>query len=91
MPCVATKWKSFGEILLDPDIVEKNCLEIIESNNQGNVEECCKKMLKKWLDTDLYASWKKLIEALQQPSIQEHYHAKQIKEKLKSKANRLLN
>lgn len=84
---VATKWKDLGEILLHPDIVDTQCLEIIEKDNPGNVKACCNSMFKKWLDTDTNASWKKLIKALQQPSIQLHYRAEQIRKKLKSRAN----
>ena len=87
MPYVATQWKDLGEILLRPDIVDTQCLEIIEADNQRNVKACCKSMFKKWIDTDTNASWEKLIKALQQQSIQLDNCAEQIRKKLKSRAN----
>lgn len=39
-------------------------LEIIEYDHSGSVRECCNKMLTKWLDIDVTASWEKLLIAI---------------------------
>ena len=75
---VATDWKALGEMLLNPDLVEKRHLEIIEANSPEDVIKCCKRMFKKWLETDKDASWKKLIAALQSPGVQLNYLAENI-------------
>ena len=67
---VATNWKVLGEMLLNCDLVKYGHLEIIEVNSPGDVIKCCRRMFRKWLDTDKDASWKKLIAALQSPGIQ---------------------
>ena len=94
VPLVAPEWKSLGEVLLPHHIVETKCLEIIEANNPGNVKECCRQIFIKWLDTDKDASWKQLITALQCPSVELHYAAEEIKNKLQKgktiSTNRLL-
>ena len=83
VPYVTLKWKALGEVLLDDDILAKNPLEIINTDNPQNVQECCKQMFIKWLATDNDASWKKLIEALQCPSVELIFFANQIKGILK--------
>ena len=75
---VATNWKALGEMLLNPDLVDKKQLEIIEENSPRDVKKCCKQMFTRWLETDTSASWKKLIAALQSPGIQLNYLAENI-------------
>ena len=79
VPYVTLEWKSLGEVLLDRDILAKNPLEIINKNNPQNMNECCKQMFMKWLNTDKDASWRKLIAALEYPSVELNYLAEQIK------------
>ena len=69
VPSVAPNWKVLSKMLLNHDLVKNGYLETIESNSPGKVK-CCKRMFKKWLETDTSASWKKLIEALQSPDVQ---------------------
>ena len=83
VPYVTLKWKALGEVLLDDDILAKNPLEIINTNNPQDVQECCKQMFIKWLDTDNDASWKKLIAALLYPGVELIFIANQIKGILK--------
>ena len=84
--------ESLGEVLLPHDhhIMGTKCLEIIKANNPGNVEECCRQMFIKWLDTDKDARWKQLITALQCPSAELHNAAEQIKMKLRKSKTMVL-
>ena len=82
LPFVALKWNDLGGILLHNDIVDSGYLERIEKDNPKNIEECCRKMLIKWLETDKDASWEQLITALQSSSIQLKFLAERIKRKL---------
>lgn len=60
-PNHATDWKEIGNLL---GIHDKQ-LKIIECDYQSQgVECCCNAMLKKWLQVDTEASWKKLFEAI---------------------------
>ena len=79
VPTVTLKWRTVGEVLLDPTIVENKALDIIKENNPQNVTECCKQMFVIWLDTDEDASWKKLIAALQCPGVELNCLAERIK------------
>ena len=84
VPKARVKWKSVGEVLLDPIIVENKALDAIKEDNPQNVNECCRQMFVKWLDTDKDASWKRLIAALQCPGVELNYLAEQIKNKLQN-------
>ena len=53
-------WKRFGVFLDIPNGV----LDTIESEYFGNCRECCDRMLAKWLDVDVTASWRKLNSAV---------------------------
>ena len=59
-----TKWKDLGLQLLGSRHAGK--LDVIEANSPKNVEECCTKMFKNWLDVDPTATWNKLIAALKE-------------------------
>ena len=60
-PQYAADWKRIG-IQLNLPIGELNA---IEAGYPTNVKWCCDKMLEKWLETDLTASWKKILTAIQ--------------------------
>ncbi|XP_065903141.1 ankyrin-1-like isoform X3 [Dysidea avara] len=57
----AARWYDVGIQLLGD-----NCpvLEVIKSNYGGDVNSCCREMLRQWLDLQPNASWNQLIEAL---------------------------
>ena len=40
--------------------IPNGVLDIIECEHFGNCWECCDRMVAKWLDVDVTASWKKL-------------------------------
>ena len=50
-------WRNIG---LELNITSE-ALDIIETNNPKKVQECCREMLKVWLQKDTKASWKKLL------------------------------
>ena len=58
---IVKKWRDIGLELLKND----GELEIIKINNPGNIEACCTEMFKQWLESDLHASWNKIITTLQ--------------------------
>ena len=62
IPLVTTKWYSLGLQLLNPKY--ENELNTIEEDTRNDAATCCRKMFSKWLNTDEYASWNKLMRAL---------------------------
>ena len=44
--------------------VPNGVLDAIESECFGNCQECCDRMVAKWLDIDVTASWRKLKNAV---------------------------
>ena len=44
-------------------------LKAIEAGYPTNVKWCCNQMLKKWLETDITASWEKLLTVIQSPAV----------------------
>ena len=44
--------------------IPNGVLDAIESELFGNCRECCERMVAKWLDVDVTASWKKLKNAV---------------------------
>ena len=44
--------------------IPNGVLDTIESEYFGNCQECCERMVAKWLDIDVTASWKKLKNAV---------------------------
>ena len=62
IPLVNTKWYDLGLQLLDPKY--ENELDTIEADTKNDAATCCRKMFRKWLNTDELASWDKLIKAL---------------------------
>ena len=83
IPSVANNWKGLGEMLLDTNLVDSGYLETTETQNPGNVANCCRQMFIKWLETDKDASWKQLIIELQCPGVRLNALAEQIKKKLR--------
>ena len=57
-------------------------LDVIEVDHAQNVIECCEEMFTVWLQTDVDASWEKLINALQTPGLKLDQSALQIAKKL---------
>ena len=81
VPKFAHKWKDIGIQLLKAK--HQNALDVIEMNNKANVEECCKRMIDKWLNTDKNAKWDQLIKALKRTGVSLITLANEIKESVK--------
>ena len=64
-PQYAADWEVIGTLLGLP-IGE---LEAIEAGYPTNVKWCCNQMLKKWLEKDNTASWRKLFTAIESPAV----------------------
>ena len=64
-PYYAASWKEIGLQLGIP----KGILQTIETNFQTDVEKCCAEMFMEWLDTDVTASWGKLIQIVYSPAV----------------------
>ena len=64
MPSVADKWRDIGVHLLHPTLIRNRALEVIAADHPHSVEECCKSMFEKWLNTQKDASWNQLVEAI---------------------------
>ena len=56
----AANWKQLGENLN----INEDLLNIIEKDNPNCCEDCCSKMLGDWLDSNVNASWKILLDAV---------------------------
>jgi len=80
VPFTAYKWEDLGAQLLDTHSDCQSVLSVIKANHPQNVEECCKCVLKKWLETKPDASWSQLIQALESPSVQLNNVASNINE-----------
>jgi len=64
-PHHAAKWRVIGA-RLDLPI---GTLNNIEARWPTNVEECCNRMLEKWVEVDTKASWKKMCEVIESPAV----------------------
>ena len=64
VPSVADKWWDMGVHLLHPTLIDGRALEVIAADHPHSVEECCKSMFKRWLETQRDASWNHLLEAI---------------------------
>jgi len=82
VPLVADKWRDLGVHLLEPSQIRQRVLEVIAADHPHSVEDCCKSVFEKWLNTQEDASWEQLLEALK--SVQLDYLASQIENKLKT-------
>ena len=75
----AQTWKDLGIELLE--VGNDEALDVISNNNSdSDVEKRCSAMFRLWLDRQPNASWRQLIEKLEQ--LQLNYLANQIKSKL---------
>ena len=77
VPKFAFKWKDIGIQLLNTQ--HHSALNNIEADHKGNTEECCKRMIAKWLETEQNASWSQLIKALNKKSVSLNALANKIK------------
>ena len=82
VPSVADMWRDLGVRLLDPSLLDQRVLEVIAADHPHSVEDCCKSVFEKWLNTQEDASWQQLLEALK--SVQLDYLSSQIENKLKT-------
>ncbi|XP_065920395.1 protein NLRC5-like isoform X2 [Dysidea avara] len=64
-PHYATYWKVMGVLLGIP----RGELEIIDHDHYHKAVPCCNAMLEKWLDTDVTATWNKLIRVIQSNAV----------------------
>ena len=64
-PYYATSWKEIGLQLG----IAQGILQTIETNFRTDAETCCTEMLTEWLDTDVTASWGKLIQVVYSPAV----------------------
>lgn len=63
VPVWASKWKELGEAIgLPPHELET--ISVNHGYHPRRSEECCKVVLKTWLERDVTASWNKLDEAI---------------------------
>ena len=61
----AAHWRVIGTLLG----VNEGSLDAIEKNFPSNVKLCCNDLLKEWLNTDINARWKNIIEAIDSPAV----------------------
>ena len=66
-PYYAASWKEIGLQLG----IAQGILQTIEINFQTDVETCCAEMFTEWLDTDVTASWGKLLQIVYSPAVTE--------------------
>ena len=66
-PYYTASWKEIGLQLG----IAQGILQSIELKFQTDVETCCTEMLTEWLDTDVTASWGKLIQVVYSPAVTE--------------------
>ena len=64
-PYYAASWKEIGLQLG----IAQGILQTIEINFQTDAARCCAEMFTKWLDTDVTASWGKLIQVIYSPAV----------------------
>ena len=64
-PQYAADWEEIGTLLGLPS----GELKAIEAGWPTNVKWCCNEMLKKWLEMDTTASWKKLLTVIESPTV----------------------
>ena len=83
VPSVADKWRDIGVQLLHPTLVDDRVLDVIAADHPHSVEECCKSMFEKWLETQKDASWKELLEVIKK--IELHSIADKLEKELQGK------
>ena len=85
---VADKWYDIGLELLEQK--DERTVNIIKTNNAGNVAECCTEMLELWLKRQPNATWNQLIKALRAPGIELNNAASKIEKMLLSEGNNII-
>ena len=85
---VAEKWDDLGyQLLVRP--YQENLVNIIRKDYPNNSIDCCKRVLKEWLDTTEDATWDQLISALRSPSVRLHHFADQLEHMLTAECKTL--
>jgi len=79
-PLVGNKWFALGVQLLDDQDIE--VLKTIELDYGGDFKTCCTKMLERWLDAVVTASWEHLITGLRSHSVKLHKLADELTTRL---------
>ena len=64
-PQYAADWEVIGTLLGLPS----GELRAIEAGYPTNIKWCCNQMLKKWLEVDTTASWRKLFTVIESPAV----------------------
>ena len=64
-PQYAAHWKVIGTLLG----LSSGVLDIIQYDYHDKAVPCCNNMLKKWLQIDITASWKKLFTVIESPAV----------------------
>ena len=64
-PQYAADWEVIGTLLG----LHNGELKAIEAGWPTNVKWCCNQMLKKWLEMDTTASWRKLFTVIESPAV----------------------
>ena len=82
VPSVGSKWYNLGIQLLD-----QQCIEMLRGlrDDNKNVEYCCTEMLFEWIKTTVdtkNATWEKLIEGLNSPSVKLYQLANTLQDML---------
>ena len=83
VPLVADKWRDIGVQLLRLTSKDIRALEVIAANHPRSVEECCKRVFEKWLETQRDASWNQLLEAIKVIGL--HYLVRKLEKDLPGK------
>ena len=68
VPHVTKRWYVLGVKLLKEE--QEAQLDVIKLNHAGDNQMCCMEMFWYWLSANTDASWQKLIEALQSPTVE---------------------
>ena len=80
VPSVGSKWYMLSYQLLDQGYTAS--MQSLKKENR-NVEECCMEMLNEWLTTESKnATWGRLIEGLNSPSVKLHDLANKLQKML---------
>ena len=87
VPSVADKWRNIGVQLLHPTLVDDRALDLIAADHPHSVQECCKNMLEKWLETLEDANWKQILEAIK--NIELYHIADKLEKYLQGKKYKL--
>ena len=64
-PQYAADWEVIGTLLGLPS----GTLDIIEHDHTHKAARCCNAMLRKWLEMDTTASWRKLFTVIESPAV----------------------